>query len=307
MVSAMPAQFWSYIVFQLWLCDRMVIYAPALPASQSLCGLLFRPCDQRPEALKMDRVKKFTGRAKGTPVVPVRRNEDESLVLFGELYKHEKERDMNLLEPMFSFSSKPDSASVSTTSGSPTSSSTKSVTPTARPSSSSSKKNLNREGPSPSKEQDSAYRMDKKSSYTPLTNRQHNSIPAAPATATTATKASKKTLGNKSEPSNAVKNVARPDKGPKSVTATTKKPRPKDSSVGAKDQKVDVSTSRRQSCPPSATTDNTQVTATTKGRSRAAAGVVPTTPGTTDAVLKGRRRAVEEKEQRPKLGSHAKK
>jgi len=51
----------------------------------------------------MDRVKKFTGMAKGTPTaVPVGRDEDESLVLFGELYKHEKERDMNLLEPMFS-------------------------------------------------------------------------------------------------------------------------------------------------------------------------------------------------------------
>ena len=50
----------------------------------------------------MDRVKKFTGREKGTPAIPVRRDEDESLVLFGELYKHEKERDMNLLEPMFS-------------------------------------------------------------------------------------------------------------------------------------------------------------------------------------------------------------
>lgn len=41
--------------------------------------------------------------AKGTPaVVPARRDEDESLALFGEMYQHEKERDMNLLEPMFS-------------------------------------------------------------------------------------------------------------------------------------------------------------------------------------------------------------
>jgi len=52
--------------------------------------------------LKMDRVKRFTGKAKGALAVPVRRDEDESLVLFGELYKHEKERDANLLEPMFS-------------------------------------------------------------------------------------------------------------------------------------------------------------------------------------------------------------
>jgi hypothetical protein len=51
----------------------------------------------------MDRVRKFTGMAKGTPaVVPARRDEDESLALFGEMYQHEKERDMNLLEPMFS-------------------------------------------------------------------------------------------------------------------------------------------------------------------------------------------------------------
>lgn len=51
----------------------------------------------------MDRVRKFTGMAKGTPaVVPARRDEDESLALFGEMYQHEKESDMNLLEPMFS-------------------------------------------------------------------------------------------------------------------------------------------------------------------------------------------------------------
>lgn len=329
----------------------------------------------------MDRVKKFTGMAKGTPAVPVRRDEDESLVLFGELYKHEKERDMNLLEPMFSvefeaiqgdgrmfklpsgkrdyllpdsekhdydwlktppatplfpslemeanssqmifqkelpilqpirtsrFSSKPDSTTASTTSESPTSSSTTSVTPTARPSSSSSsKKKLNREAPTPSKDQDSAYRMDKKSSYTPLTNRQHNSIPAAPTattTTTTATKASKKTSGYKSQPSNAVKNVAGLDKAPKkNVTATTTKPRLNDSSAGAKDQKVDAGTTRRLSCPPARTTDNAQVTATLKGRSRAARKGAGATA--TDAVLKGRRRAGEQ-EQRPKLGSHAKK
>lgn len=40
--------------------------------------------------------------AKGASAIPVRRDEDESLVLFGDLYKHEKETDMNLLEPMFS-------------------------------------------------------------------------------------------------------------------------------------------------------------------------------------------------------------
>ncbi|PUZ71569.1 hypothetical protein GQ55_2G323600 [Panicum hallii var. hallii] len=331
----------------------------------------------------MDRVKRFTGMAKGASAVPVRRDEDESLVLFGELYRHEKERDVNLLEPMFSvefeavqgdgrmfklpsgkrdyllpdgekhdydwlktppatplfpslemeanssqmifqkelpilqpvrtsrFSSKPDATSASTSSGSPTSSSTKSVTPTARPSSSSSKKNLNRGAAAPSKEQDSAYRIDKRSSYTPLTNRQHNSIPAAPSTttATTATKASKKTSGGKSQPSKAAKKDARPDKASKNVTAITTKPRSNDSSVGAKDKKVNAGTARRLSGPSAANPDNVQATAALKGRSRAATGSVPATRkdgGATDAVLKGRGRAGE-KEQRPKLGSLAKK
>lgn len=151
--------------------------------------------------------------------------------------------------------------------------------------------------------------MDKKSSYTPLTNRQHNSIPAAPTATTTATKASKKTQGNKSQPSNAVKSVTRLDKAPKNVTATATKPRSNDSSAGAKDQKVDAGTTRRLSCPPAATKDNAQVTETLKGRSRAATSAAPTASkgaGATDAVIKGRRRTGE-KEQRPKLGSHAKK
>ena len=50
----------------------------------------------------MDRVKRFTDMAKGVSAVPVRRDEDESLVLFGELYKHEKDTDVNLLEPIYS-------------------------------------------------------------------------------------------------------------------------------------------------------------------------------------------------------------
>jgi hypothetical protein len=74
---------------------------------------------------------------------------------------------------------------------------------------------------------------------------------------------------------------------------------------------------RLSSCPRAATTgDDAQVTATMKGRSsRAAATGAPVATArkvagagdaATDAVLKGRRRAGE-KEQRPKLGSHAKK
>jgi hypothetical protein len=50
----------------------------------------------------MDRLKRVTGMAKGLSAVPAQKNEDESLVLFGELYRHEKEKDVNLLEPMYS-------------------------------------------------------------------------------------------------------------------------------------------------------------------------------------------------------------
>lgn len=236
-----------------------------------------------------------------------------------------------MLQPLRTsrFSSKPDSATASTTSESPTSSSSISVTPTARPSSSSSKKKLSREAPTPSKQQDSAYRIEKKSSYTALANRQHNSIPAAPTPTATTTKASKKAApGSKSQPphAGAKNNAARPDKAPKNVTTattTTAKPRPNGSSAGAKDRKVDAGAAARRlsSCPRAATTgDDAQVTATMKGRSsRAAATGAPVATvrkgagagagagdAATDAVLKGRRRAGE-KEQRPKLGSHAKK
>ena len=82
-----------------------------------------------------------------------------------------------------------------------------------------------------------------------------------------------------------------------------------DSSVGAKDKKVNGGTARRLSCPPAANPDNVQATAALKGRSRAATGSVPAIrkdASPTDAILKGRRRTGEE-EQRPKLGSRAKK
>ncbi|GJM99268.1 hypothetical protein PR202_ga16355 [Eleusine coracana subsp. coracana] len=340
----------------------------------------------------MNRVKRFAGMVKGAPMVPVRRDEDESLVLFGELYRNEKEKDVNLLEPMFSvefeaiqgdgrmfklpsgkrdyilpdgekhdydwlktppatplfpslemeahssqmifqkelpilqpvkisrFSSKSDSTSTSTRSESPTSSSSKSVTPTARPSSS-SKKSLTKGAPSPSKEQDSSYRIDKRSSYTPLTNRQHNAVPAATAAKTTAIKASKKTSSNKSAGSdntNAVKNVTKLNKALKSIAAADSKARSNDSSAGVKNLKADVGTTRRLSRPPPATIgshgevqlEGVQDTVTTKGKGGAGSGFVPTTckgAGGTEAIAKGRRRAGGEKEQRPKLGSRAKK
>lgn len=50
----------------------------------------------------MDRMKRIAGMAKGSSAVPVWKDEDESLVLFGEMYKREKEKDVNLLEPMYS-------------------------------------------------------------------------------------------------------------------------------------------------------------------------------------------------------------
>ncbi|KAL6846761.1 hypothetical protein ACP4OV_024209 [Aristida adscensionis] len=343
-------------------------------------------------SLEMDRVRRFAGAAKGASAPPVRKDEDESLVLFGELYKHEKEKEVNLLEPMFSvefeaiqgdgrmfklpsgkrdyflpdgekhdydwlmtppatplfpslemeanssqmiyqkelpilqpvrtsrFSSKSDAASTSTRSESPTSSSSKSVTPTERPGSS-SRKNLNTAAAALPKEQDSAYRIDKRSSYTPLTNRQHNSIPAA---RTSATKASKMTSAKKPAgpgSANAVKNVAKPDKAPKNIATSSTKARLKDSSVGGKDQKakIDAGPSRRLSCPPAATMgsngdqqlESVQDTVAARGRSRTGTGNVPSTRKgvviTAEAIPSGRRRAGGEKEQRLKLGSHAKK
>jgi hypothetical protein len=45
----------------------------------------------------MNRVKRFVGVAKGASAPPVKRDEDGSLVLFGELYKNEKENDESLV------------------------------------------------------------------------------------------------------------------------------------------------------------------------------------------------------------------
>lgn len=206
---------------------------------------------------------------------------------------------------------------------SPTSSSSKSVTPTARPSSS-SKKSVAKRTPAPSKEQVFSCRIDKRSSYTPLTNRQHNAVPSATAATTaktTVVKASKKTSGNKSagsDSTNAVKNVAKPNKTPKNVAATGPKARSNDSSAGVKDLKVDVGMTRRLSRPPPATIgshgevqlESLNDTVSTKGKGGAGTGAMPTTckgAGSAKAIATGSRRAGGEKEQRPKLGSRAKK
>lgn len=50
----------------------------------------------------MDRVKKVPGMSRGASAAPVWEERDESLVLFGELYRHDQEEDVNLLEPMYS-------------------------------------------------------------------------------------------------------------------------------------------------------------------------------------------------------------
>jgi hypothetical protein len=49
----------------------------------------------------MDLMKRAAGMTRGASAAPARKGEDESLVLFGELYRHQ-EKEVNLLEPMFS-------------------------------------------------------------------------------------------------------------------------------------------------------------------------------------------------------------
>jgi hypothetical protein len=50
----------------------------------------------------MNRIRRIAGM--GKPKVPsaVQKDKDESIVFFRELYKHEKDMDVNLLEPMYS-------------------------------------------------------------------------------------------------------------------------------------------------------------------------------------------------------------
>uniref|UniRef100_J3MZ98 Uncharacterized protein n=2 Tax=Oryza brachyantha TaxID=4533 RepID=J3MZ98_ORYBR len=329
----------------------------------------------------MDRLKRITGMAKGLSTAPVRKDEDESLVLFGELYKHEKEKDVNLLEPMYSvefeaiqgssrmlklpsgkrdylqpdgekhdydwlktppatplfpslemeanssqmvfqrelpilqsvktsrFSIKPEPTSTSTTSESPTSSSSKS-TPTARPSSSSSKKNLTNGVPALSGAT-SAYRIDKRSSCTPLKNRQHI---AAPATKNTGTKAAKKTttISKPEVPmnTNAAKKIVKPgipDKPLKKTAAIAPIARCKDLAIGLKDLKVDLGTTRRMAYPPAAKLGSNNELDTVAAKGRSTTGGEPAPGNATEATTKGRRRACAEKEHGQSLGSHAKK
>uniref|UniRef100_A0A453LCB8 DUF4005 domain-containing protein n=1 Tax=Aegilops tauschii subsp. strangulata TaxID=200361 RepID=A0A453LCB8_AEGTS len=131
-------------------------------------------------------------------------------------------------------------SSTSAKSESPTtSSSSKSATPTTRPSSSSEKNLSTRGSPAFCNQESPSYKIDKRSSYTPLGNRLQNAV-AAP---TTDTKAAKKTSSDKKTvapgSTKAAKNIA--DKpAMKNVTAAAPRARTKDPSVGAKDLKVDA-------------------------------------------------------------------
>uniref|UniRef100_A0A453LCF2 Uncharacterized protein n=1 Tax=Aegilops tauschii subsp. strangulata TaxID=200361 RepID=A0A453LCF2_AEGTS len=337
----------------------------------------------------MDHMKRFSGMARGTPASAlVRKDEDESLVLFGELYRHDQEKEVNLLDPMYSvefeaiqgdrrmfklasgkrdylltdgekndydwlktppatplfaslemeadsaqmvfqrelpilqpvktsrFSGKFEApSSTSAKSESPTtSSSSKSATPTTRPSSSSEKNLSTRGSPAFCNQESPSYKIDKRSSYTPLGNRLQNAV-AAP---TTDTKAAKKTSSDKKTvapgSTKAAKNIA--DKpAMKNVTAAAPRARTKD---GAKDLKVDANNggaARRVPRQPAAATgigkDPSSVPAAARGRSRG--NHEPATGNGVDAAdgaaVKGRRRAGGEKEQQrqQKVGSHGKK
>ncbi|CAM0952457.1 unnamed protein product [Alopecurus aequalis] len=383
----------------------------------------------------MNLMKRAAGMARGASTAPARKGEDESLVLFGELYRHDQEKDVDLLEPMFSvefeaiqgdrrmyklasgkrdylltdgekhdydwlktppatplfaslemeadscqmvfqrelpilqpvktsrfsgkpeapssststksespttsgssktatptarpissskknlkFSGKPEapSSSTSTKSESPTtSSSSKSATPTARPNSSSKKNLTTRAPPAFSKDEISAYKIDKKSSYTPLGNRQHTPV-VVPATDP---KAAKKTSSGKKPTApgstNAAKNIA--DKPVlKNTAAAAPRARTKDPSIRAKDLKVDAGNggaTRRVSRQPAAATGTGKdhlVPVAARGRSRG--GGEPATSNSVrvaEAVAgKDRRRAGggdKEQQRQQKVGSYAKK
>jgi hypothetical protein len=47
-------------------------------------------------------MRKIAGMGKTKAPSAIQKDKDESIVFFRELYKHEKETDVNLLEPMFS-------------------------------------------------------------------------------------------------------------------------------------------------------------------------------------------------------------
>jgi hypothetical protein len=50
----------------------------------------------------MNRVRRIAGTSKPKVLSAVQKDKDESIVFFRELYKREKDKDVNLLEPMYS-------------------------------------------------------------------------------------------------------------------------------------------------------------------------------------------------------------
>ncbi|KAM3276818.1 hypothetical protein ACQJBY_044922 [Aegilops geniculata] len=153
------------------------------------------------------------------------------------------QRELPILQPVKTsrFSGKFEApSSTSTKSESPTtSSSSKSATPTTRPSSSSEKNLSTRGSPAFCNQESPSYKIDKRSSYTPLGNRLQNAVVAP----TTDTKAAKKTSSDKKTvapgSAKAAKNIAGKP-AMKNVTVAAPRARTKDPSVGAKDLKVDA-------------------------------------------------------------------
>uniref|UniRef100_I1QLB9 Uncharacterized protein n=1 Tax=Oryza glaberrima TaxID=4538 RepID=I1QLB9_ORYGL len=66
-----------------------------------LCILFFfRAVNQSLWFLKMNSIRRFSGMRKPNAPSAIHKDKDESVVFFREMYKREKDRDINLLEPM---------------------------------------------------------------------------------------------------------------------------------------------------------------------------------------------------------------
>ena len=139
------------------------------------------------------------------------------------------------------------------------------ASPTADPS---SKKNVLRGAPAISKEKRQPYTIDKRSTYTALTNRQQKAVAATATTAVTTSavkKHSDRCYASQGSITSAVKRVTNPQvpyKAPKNLLAAgsifarhatlTAKARSRDPALCI-DAKLESGRTRRQSCPPAAT------------------------------------------------------
>ncbi|KAK3124018.1 hypothetical protein QOZ80_8AG0639360 [Eleusine coracana subsp. coracana] len=90
---------------KLWNCRQILEslewYSCNLGQSTILWRGLFSCCSKH-WFLNMDRLRRITGMGKAKAPAAVQKEKDESIVFFRELYKREKDRDVNLLEPMYS-------------------------------------------------------------------------------------------------------------------------------------------------------------------------------------------------------------